>query len=83
MGSDSIPPKTLFDESIDKGLAFAHTIPFHRLLIFMSKTGECQQQKHTQHAPSTKTGIDYHNGWIKTRSQTLCIAGNAEEDSWI
>ena len=30
--------------------------------------GECRQQKHTQHAPSTKTECDYFNGWIKKRS---------------
>ena len=32
--------------------------------------GECQQQKHTQHAPSTKTECDYLNGWIKKQSHT-------------
>ena len=32
--------------------------------------GECRQQKHTQHAPSTKTECDYLNGWIKKRSHT-------------
>ena len=26
--------------------------------------GECRQPKHTQHAPSTKTECDYHNGWV-------------------
>ena len=26
--------------------------------------GECQQQKHTQRAPSTKTECDYLYGWI-------------------
>ena len=31
---------------------------------------ECRQQKHTQHAPSTKTEYDYLNGWIKKRSHT-------------
>ena len=30
--------------------------------------GECRQQKHTQHAPTTKTECDYLNGWIKKRS---------------
>ena len=30
--------------------------------------GECWQQKHPQHAPSTKTECDYLNGWIKKRS---------------
>ena len=34
-----------------------------------SETGECRQQKHTQHALSTKTECDYLNGWIK-RSHT-------------
>ena len=32
--------------------------------------GECRQQKHTQHTPSTKTECDYLNGWIKKRSHT-------------
>ena len=32
--------------------------------------GECRQQKHTQHAPSTKTECDYLSGWIKKRSHT-------------
>ena len=29
---------------------------------------ECQQHKHTQHAPSTKKGCDYLSGWIKKQS---------------
>ena len=37
-----------------------------KILVFMSQTGECQQQKHTQHAPSMKTECDYLSGWIKT-----------------
>ena len=41
-----------------------------KILTFMSQTGECRQQKHTQHAPSTKTECDYLNGWIKKRSHT-------------
>ena len=32
--------------------------------------GECRQQKHNQHALSTKTECDYLNGWIKKRSHT-------------
>ena len=32
--------------------------------------GECRQQKHTQHAPSTKMECDYLNGWIKKRSHS-------------
>ena len=31
----------------------------------MSMTGECRQQKHTQHAPPTKTECDYLHDWIK------------------
>ena len=27
------------------------------------------KQKHTQHAPSTKTECDYLHGWIKTKQQ--------------
>ena len=36
-----------------------------KILMFMSSTGECRQQKHTQHAPFMKTECDYFNGWIK------------------
>ena len=35
----------------------------------MSQTGECRQQKHTQHAPSPKTECDYLYGWIKNTKQ--------------
>ena len=35
-----------------------------------SKTGECRQQKHTQHAPSTKTECDCLNGWIRKKKVT-------------
>ena len=35
-----------------------------KILTFMSWTGKCRQQKHTQHAPSTKTECDYLNGHI-------------------
>ena len=68
MGSNSIPPKTPSDESINRGLvcAYMHFIEqTQKILTFMSLTGECRQQKHTQHAPSTKTECDYLNGWTK------------------
>ena len=64
MGSNFIPPKTLSDESINRGLVCAHThfiAQTQKILTFMF----CRQQKHTQHAPSTKTECDYLNGWIK------------------
>ena len=38
------------------------------ILIFMSYTGYCWQQKHTQHAQSTKTECDYLSGWIEKQS---------------
>ena len=40
-----------------------------KILTFMSKTGERRQQKHTQHAPSTKTECDYLYGWIKKKNK--------------
>ena len=61
MGSNSVPPKTPSDESINRGLVCAY---MHFIV------GECRQQKHTQHAPSTKTECDYLHGWIKKRSHT-------------
>ena len=73
MGSNSIPPKTLSDESINRGLVCAHMhfiARTQKILTFMSQTGECRQQKHTQHPPSTKTECDYLNGWIKKQSHT-------------
>ena len=52
--------------------------------------GECQQQKHTQHAPSTKMECDYLKGWIKKWSQMQnshpkwwtpeILLGNTEEE---
>ena len=72
MGSNSIPPKTLSDESINRGLVCAHMhfiARTQKILTFMSSTGEWRQQKHTQHAPSTKTECDYLNGWIKKKKQ--------------
>ena len=68
MGSDSIPPKTLSDESINQGLVCVHMHSIaqtQKILTFMSLTGECRQQKHTHHAPSTKMECGYLNGWIK------------------
>ena len=73
MGPDSIPPKTPSDESINRGLVCAHMhfiVWTQKILTFMTQTGECRQQKHTQHAPSRKTECDYLNGWIKKRSHT-------------
>ena len=45
------------------------THAFHRwdwrIMTFMSWTGECWKQKHTQHAPSVKTECDYLSGGFK------------------
>ena len=74
MGSDSIPhQKPFLDDSINRGLVYAHmhsTAQTQKILIFMSWTGDCRQQKHTQHALSTKTECDTLNGWIKKRSHS-------------
>ena len=73
MGSNSIHQKTLSDESINRGLVCAHMhfiARTQKILTFMSQTGECRQQKRTQHAPSMKMECDYLNGWIKKRSHT-------------
>ena len=52
--------------------------------------GECWQQKHTQHAPYTKTECGYLYGWIQTTDKYEKIwprmvnpkdkAGNAEKE---
>ena len=71
MGSDSIPPKALSDERRNRGLACAHMHSItqtQEILTFMSETGECQQQKHTQHSPSTKMECDYLCCWIRKLS---------------
>ena len=73
MGSDSIPPKLFSDESINRDLVCAHIHSIARtqkILIFMFQTAESWQQKHTQHAPSTKTECDYLYYWIEKRSPT-------------
>ena len=88
MGSNSIPPKTPSDESINRGLVCAHMhfiARTEKILTFMSETGECRQQKHTQHAPSTKTECDYLNGWIKKRSHAQKShpkSGEPQRHSW-
>ena len=70
MGSNSIPPNSS-DESKPRSSLCIHA--FHRT---DSKDpdihvldGECRQQKHTQHAPSTKTECDLVVG-LKKRSHT-------------
>ena len=89
MGSDSSPSsppppppppptqKTLLGESINRGLVCAHMHSFARtqkILTFMSSTGECWQQKDTQHAPSTETERDYPIGWINKKVTYAKIA---------
>ena len=49
-----------------------------KILTFKSETGECRQQKHTQHAPSTKTECGYLCGWIIKRSHTQNLTKNSE-----
>ena len=90
-------PKSLWGLSIDRGLVCAHMHSVARtqkILTFMSPTGECRQQKHTQHAPSTKMECKYLCGWvIKKKKKKVAyakispkmvnprgLAGNAEEE---
>ena len=84
-------PKTLSDESMNRVCVHMNSIArTPKILTFMSQTGERRQQKHTQHAPSTKTECAYLYGWIIKRShaQNLTqkrmnprdIVGNAEEE---
>ena len=57
---------------------------------WVSWMGECQQRKHTQHAPFTKMECDYLYGWIKKTVTYAKIsskimnprdnAGSAEEE---
>ena len=46
--------------------------------------GECRQQKHTRHAPSTKTECDHLNGWIKNGHicKNLTQNGELQRYSW-
>ena len=48
----------------------------------MSYTGECQQQKHAQHAPSTKTECDYLIGWIKNGHIRKNLTQNGEQQTY-
>ena len=87
MGSDSIPPKTFSDKSINQGLVCAHMHSItqtKKILTFMSLMGECQQQKHTQHAPSMKTELDYLYGWNKKGHIHKILTQNGEPQrySW-
>ena len=65
MGSNSIPPKTPSDESINRGLVCAHMHFIARTQKILTFRWMPATKKHTQHAPSTKTECDYLNGWIK------------------
>ena len=69
MVSDSIPHKLFWMRVYYKPRSSLCTHAFHCMdsndLTFMSWTGECWQQKHTQHAASTTTESHYLKGWIK------------------
>ena len=55
-------PKTLSDESINRGLVCAHIHSIKRTQTVLTFMGECRQQKYTQHAPSMKMECDYFCG---------------------
>ena len=46
--------------------------------------GECWQQKHTEHAPTTKMECDYLNGWIEklVTCKNLTQNGEPQRQSW-
>ena len=81
-------PKTILDESINWGLVCAHMHSIaqtQKNLTFMSYTGECWQQKRTQHLPPMKMECGYHNGWIKKQSHTQKShpkSGEPQRYSW-
>ena len=55
-----------------------------KILTFMSKTGECRQQKYTQHAPTTKTKCDYFVVRLKNghTRKSLTQNGEPQRQSW-
>ena len=83
-------PTTISDECINRGPVCArmHSITrTQKVLTFMFLTGECQQEKHTQHAPSTKMECDCLYSWIKKNGHTLenlttTIEGEPQRYSW-
>ena len=75
-------PKTLSHESINRGLVCAHMHSIawpQKILTFMSSTGECRQQKHTQDAPSIKTECEYLYGHIR---KNVTQNGEPQRYSW-
>ena len=68
------PPLSLrtgiFSIGVNMGYDSIPSLGLKRPWTFMSWMGECRQQKHTQHTPSTNTRCDYLCGWIKKRSHT-------------
>ena len=80
-------PTTLSHESTNRGLVCAHMHSIaqtQKILTFMSLAGECQQPKHTQHAPFMKTECDYLNGWNKNGHirKNLTQKGEPQIYSW-
>ena len=79
MGSDFIPPK-LIRTRVYTEVKSVHTrIPSHRLKRSWHscpRQVNAEQQKYTQHTPSTKTECDYPNGWIKKQSHMQKLSPN-------
>ena len=79
MGSNSIPPKTLSDESINRGLVCAH-------MHFIARTQKMGEQKHTQHQHVhprrrnvTTLMVGLKNGHIR---KNLTQSGEPQRYSW-
>ena len=71
-----IKKKPSSDECIYRGLVCAHMQSVARNAC--PRRVKCQQQKHTQHAPSTKPEFDYLNGWIKNGHIRKNLTHNGE-----
>ena len=82
--SDSIPQKTLSDESINQGLVCVHVYSIsqtQKILTFVSLTGECQQQKHQACTIRnvTTSMVRLENGHIR---KNLTPNGEPQRSSW-
>ena len=74
MGSDSYPPNSFRLKyklrcSLCTQAFHCTDSKDHDIHILDCETGECWQQKHTQHVPSMKTKCNYLSGWIRKRSK--------------
>ena len=87
MGSNSIPPKTPSDESINRGLVCAHMhfITWTQKILTFMIDGWMPATKTHPACTIHKTECDYLNGWIKKRVTYVKISpksGEPQRYSW-